>query len=129
MSQAAPLQVTRIDEITVIGFPPTSQEITQLVLDRISDPILDAVTPEAPRVLLDLEGIRFFGSSFIELMFRLWNRVKGKAGGEFALCNVTPYCQEVLDVTNLSKVWKVFPTRLDALTAIQRDANGWTTQL
>ncbi len=64
-------------------------------------------------LLVDLSHTKFFGSSFIEVLFRVWNRVN-QAGGKFAICGLNSYCREVLQITHLDTVWKTFANRLEA---------------
>ena len=65
----------------------------------------------------DLSYTKFFGSSFIEVLFRVWNRVNG-AGGKFALAGLTSYCREVLEITHLDKLWPMLPNADEAVSAI-----------
>jgi anti-anti-sigma factor len=69
-------------------------------------------------VVLDLSHTRFFGSAFIELLFRAYNRVNEREGGVFALSGLTEYCAEVIAVTHLDRLWKVYPTRAAAVKAL-----------
>ncbi|SFJ59927.1 STAS domain-containing protein [Planctomicrobium piriforme] len=107
--------------VTVISFVGSSVALHGDLVQAISGPLLETAADEHPRILLDLKSVEFFNSSFIELLFRIWNRIRGKESAQFALCNVHPYCREVLDVTNLTTVWKLFPTRDDALNAMQSE--------
>jgi hypothetical protein len=46
------------------------------------------------------------------------NRLQSKPQGGFAICGVTPYCQEVLKIAHLDTLWRLFPTRADAVGAL-----------
>ena len=70
-----------------------------------------------PKVVIDLSYTKFFGSSFIEVLFRVWNRVNG-AGGKFALAGLTSYCREVLEITHLDKLWPMLPNADEAVSAV-----------
>lgn len=104
--------------VTVVSFGPGSVSITEDLINIVSDGLLEATQAEPPRVLIDLSHVEFFSSSFIEVLFRVWNRIKGKEGGRFAICCLQPYCREILEVTNLDKVWELFETREAALDAM-----------
>ena len=121
MSTTQHVSLDKVGKILVISFPASPLSIHEQVLTEICEPILTAVQ-ESSQVLLDLSSVDFFGSSFIELMFRVWNRVKNKPDGQFALCGLRPYCREVLDITNLTSVWPVFDNRDEALAAMKQAA-------
>ena len=63
---------------------------------------------------------KFFGSSFIEVMFSLWTRLNSRPGAKFALAGVAPYCKEVLTITHLDTLWQLHPSVPDAIKAIGR---------
>ncbi len=115
------LSLERAGDIIVVAFTDCAVAITGAAVNECTEEILRSTEAAVPRVLIDLGPVQFFSSSFIELLFRAWNRVKSKAGGQFALCNVQPYCQDVLEVTNLTTVWKIYPSRAEALAAMQAD--------
>jgi anti-anti-sigma factor len=72
-------------------------------------------------MVLDFSDVEFFGSSFIEVMFRVWKRLQQR-GGTFALANVSTYCQEVLRTTHLDTLWAVCPTVDDAARRLKTQA-------
>ena len=78
--------------------------------------MLDYTVSVPPQIVVDLQNVDFFGSSFIETLFRMWNRVKAVEGGRFALCGLQKYCREVLGVTNLDRLWTVYD---DVETAVR----------
>ena len=104
-------------DVTVIVFGPQFETLDEYVLDQIRDFVLEsAKTADPPKIVIDLSHTKFFGSSFIELLFRIWNRVNAQTGGAFALAGLTPYCREVLEVTHLDKFWPIHPS-VDAAMA------------
>ena len=119
MSQIQHVEREVEDGVTVVSFPLQNESFGEDVVVAISQPVLDAAQVQPPLVVVDLKNVTFFGSAFIELLFRLWNRLKTN-NGRLVLCNVQPYCREVLDVTNLSKVWQIFPNRADAVAGVSR---------
>ena len=90
-------------------------------LDAIRKTMLDAISSiDPPRVVVDLSHTSFFGSSFIEVLFRVWNRIIGKPGGRFTISGLTPYCREVLEVTHLDRLWELHES-LDSAVASLKD--------
>ena len=94
-------------QVLVIGIDDVS--ISEDALEEISQKLLDYTVSIPPQVVVDMQHIDFFGSSFIETLFRMWNRIKSADGGRFALSGLRPYCLEVLQVTNLTSVWPIYP--------------------
>lgn len=111
-------------QVTVIGLGPGYGSVDEKVLDAgLRAALLDtAESANPPLVVLDLSHTNFFGSSFIEILFRIWNRLQAKPGGTFAICGVTSYCLEVLKVTHLDSLWKLYPTRDEAIRSISAGA-------
>ena len=106
--------------VTVIGLGPAFQIIDEHVLDAGLGESMIEIADDAnpPVVVLDLSHTRFFGSSFIEVLFRLWTRLQARAGGTFAICGLTPHCQDVLKITHLDTLWRLFPDRDEAVRAL-----------
>lgn len=102
--------------VTVVTLGPDCQNIDEHTLDAIRDALMEVSQAEPPLVVMDLSHTKFFGSSFIEVLFRLWNRLNTRQGGEFALSGLQPYCAEVLTITHLDQLWRTFP---DSRTAVQ----------
>lgn len=78
----------------------------------------DAGQADPPLVLLDMARVKFFGSSFIEVLYRLWKAVQSR-GGQFVLTGVHAYCLEVLQVTKLDQIWKFAPDRAAGLALLR----------
>jgi len=114
---AAP-QILKEHDVTIVAFGPDSARITEDCIPELLQLLLSAVDGARPSVLVDLSHVEFFGSSFIEVLFRVWNRVQ-QSQGRFSLCALTPNCAEVIEVTNLDRLWPTFPTREAALQALQ----------
>lgn len=113
-------QVIQEDGVTVIALGPEYENLDDAVLEDLRKFILEAVAnADPPVVVLDLSHTRFFGSAFIEVLFRAWNRIQKQGGGEFSLCGLTPYCAEVIDVTHLNRLWDIYTTRDEAVAALK----------
>ncbi|HLJ10707.1 MAG TPA: STAS domain-containing protein [Planctomycetaceae bacterium] len=106
--------------VTVIGLGPAYQIVDEHVLDSgLAESLIDiANDADPPLVVLDLCHTQFFGSSFIEVLFRLWTRLQGRSGGAFTLCGLTPHCLDVLKITHLDTLWRLFASREEAVHAL-----------
>lgn len=107
------------DGVTVVLFGDALKTINEDYLSDIGEVMLQAAEADPPQVVVDMSGVQFFSSSFIEVIFRLWNRLN-KRQGRFALCNLFPYCVEVLKITNLHTLWKICGTRADAIAWVKQ---------
>ncbi len=111
--------ITTENTVTLISLGREFDNLDEKLLDEVKDIILDAANAaDPPLIVLDLSNVSFFGSSFIEVLFRIWNRVNGQEGGKFGICGLTPYCKEVLEVTHLDRLWGIFETKAEALSAV-----------
>lgn len=117
MQSFAKINVTQSDGVTFLKFDPPLKMIDEGVLGSFTDTLLSAGEADPPRVVLDLDGTEFFSSSFIEVLFRLWNRLKARSG-RFAICNLHPYCRQVLEITNLHRIWTLSRTRAEAIASV-----------
>lgn len=112
-------QISQQGDVTVVMYGPDCDRITEDWIPETLQSLLAAVKGPRPCLLIDLSHVQFFGSSFIEVLFRAWNRIQQQPGGRFALCGLTPNCAEVIEVTNLDRLWPMYPTREAALQALQ----------
>ncbi|WP_166825469.1 STAS domain-containing protein [Thalassoroseus pseudoceratinae] len=114
------IHVSRQDDITIITLGPEYQKLEEGHLQEVRTEILTAVeSAEPPLVVLDMSNVNFFGSAFIEILFRAWNRLEKAENGKFVICGLMPYCKEVLQVTNLDRIWELVETRDDAIAQLQ----------
>ena len=90
--------------------PDVTREWKQ-VLDK-----LDA--PTFKRLVVDLRELPYFGSTVLDWLVQLWNRMKAK-GGAMAACNVSHVGREVLSLARLDTLWTVAGTRDEALAALR----------
>lgn len=117
-----PNNIIQQDGVTIIALGPEYENLDEAILDELRKVILDAVADaHPPLVVLDLSHTKFFGSAFIEILFRAWNRIE-QQNGEFCLCGLTPYCAEVIDVTHLNRLWSIYKTREEAVAALKKKA-------
>lgn len=120
MADTALTQVLREGETTVVVFGPKCKHIDELIVEQASREVMDAVSAATPpQVVLDLSMTEFFGSSFIEVLFRAWNRLQHKPNGKMALVGLGTYCREVLEITHLDKLWPMHDTRAAALDSMK----------
>jgi anti-anti-sigma factor len=79
--------------------------------------------PETKNLVVDLSHTQYFGSRFIEALFRAHNRMKRKAG-KFALSGLLPYPEEVVRISKLDTVWPLFKDAEEAVRLLGGDKTG-----
>ena len=99
-------EIEVVNGVKILRFGPEFQTICEDLILRLG-PFLLRVGEEPPFVvILDLSHTTFFSSSFIECLFRLWNRVK-KNSGRMCLAGLTPNCADIIHVTQLHRIWEI----------------------
>ena len=109
---------------TIVESGPRYDSLDNPALQEFAEQILlEAKQADPPCVLLDLSRTEYIGSQFVEVLVRVWQRLK-KRGGTLSLCGVRSFCLEVLTVTRLNQVWAVYPSRRAALDALDASAES-----
>ncbi len=104
--------------VTIVVLGEEYENLDETILDELKDVLLNAVSnANPPLVVIDLANTNFFGSAFLGILFRAWQRLSARDGGRFGICCLTPNCQEVFDVTQVKQLWDIFETRADAIQA------------
>jgi anti-anti-sigma factor len=111
-------QIVQEEGVTVVIFGPEFEKISEDRIAGVSEVLLKAAEAVPPRVVLDLSGTRFFSSSFIEVVFRLWNRLQAREDSRFGISGLDRYCAEILQVTNLDHLWKTYASRAEAVRGV-----------
>jgi anti-sigma B factor antagonist len=71
-----------------------------------------------PRVVIDMEAVTFADSTFLAVMVSVWKRISSR-GGQMVLSGVPADIAEVLQYTKLNTLWKAYPSRDEAVDAVQ----------
>ncbi len=108
----------RQNDVTILELGPAYNSLDEVALDELGSLLLtQAATITPPCLVLDLARTELIGSTFIELLVRAWKRLTER-GGVFALCNVQPFCEEVICTTHLNTLWESFPSRDQAVQSL-----------
>jgi anti-sigma B factor antagonist len=100
----------RVCVVTLTGkLDPVAAEELQPVVDRLfEDGHRDFV--------LDLGRLAYVGSLGLRVFVGLANRVRG--GGSLGLCAVSAPVREILDLTKVSTLVRIYPSRADAIDGV-----------
>ena len=104
---------------TVIAEPMDLWEADTAIMD-IQDRLLAILAQlDCPRLVLDLTLVSMEAStSFLGMMIMLRKRIMEKSG-RMALCGIQPPLMETLEITRLTEVFRIFPSRLEAIDALE----------
>lgn len=69
---------------------------------------------EKPRLLLDFANVDHLSSAALGMLINVNNKIKQK-DGQLRLTNIKPQIFEVFVITKLNKLFKIRPTRVEAL--------------
>ncbi len=112
------VKVSRQHNVTVVETEGNYPSLEVAKLEEMGRVLLgEAVCADPPLLVLDLADTGFVGSSFIELMIRAMKRVRER-GGAFALCQVQPFCLDILQTARLDQVFPRYSTRDEAIAAV-----------
>jgi anti-sigma B factor antagonist len=118
------------------AMPETSQRLTVTdlkdvkVIDFVDSKILDeaniaeigqnltglATAKERPKLLLDFANVDHLSSAALGMLINVNNKVK-QQNGQLRLANIKPQILEVFEITKLNKLFKILPTRAEALAS------------
>jgi anti-sigma B factor antagonist len=120
MSDTEPFDVAHEAGITIAIFRQSFSQLDEMTIEVVNRKLGELVSSLQPPILiLDMSEVDFFGSSFIESVFRAWKRLQSRPGAKFALCHLKPYCREVLEVTHLNQLWLICDTREEAIAHLR----------
>jgi anti-sigma B factor antagonist len=71
---------------------------------------------DRPKVLLDFHNVEHLSSAALGMLINVNNRVKNQSG-QLRLSNIKPQIMEVFEITKLNKLFKILPTRAEALAS------------
>ena len=109
-----PLSVTEEKGIRIIEFT-NSKILDEANIAEIGN-TLGAIIDENenPKLLLDFSTVDHLSSAALGMLINVNNRVRQK-NGQLRLANIKPQIFEVFVITKLNKLFKILPTRTEAL--------------
>jgi len=79
-----------------------------------------AENADPPKVVLDMSNTEYFDSQFVEIMIRIWKRIRAREG-TMSICGLSPFCGDVIRILKLDSVWPIYKTRDEAVTAMAEE--------
>jgi anti-anti-sigma factor len=77
-----------------------------------------AEKPDVPHVLVDFSAVECFGARFIAILVSTWKELENRQR-RLALCGLSPFCSELLEVVQLERLFDIYPTLQIALEELE----------
>jgi anti-sigma B factor antagonist len=110
---AARFEIDQTGKVCVISL---SGSLDSGAVDDLHPQVQEMVQSGYRNYVFDLSGLAYMGSLGIRLMVGLANQLKGD--GSVVLCDLTDGVRSVVELTQLDRVLKTFPSRSQALDAM-----------
>ncbi len=111
------LKAIQQGEITIVEL--TDRKILdEASISQIGEHLTALVTESPkPKLVVDFGNVAHMSSSALGMLITLHKRVREK-GGALRLCNIQPSIHEVFEITRLGEVFRILPTREEAVREI-----------
>lgn len=87
-------------------------------VNAAKDAVQAALDADAPRLVFDLERVRFVDSAGLGFLIGSLRRASEKGGG-LVLCGLSAYLMKIFDLVNLRQILKVSESRASALELLK----------
>ena len=112
-----PVSVTQQKDIRIVEFT-NNRILDEANISDIGNSLTALIDEKNnPKLLLDFSTVDHLSSAALGMLINANNRVKQK-NGQLRLTNIKPQIFEVFVITKLNKLFKIHPTRADALASI-----------
>lgn len=120
MTTVNPPEVSVVNSVTIICPGPDFSNLYESLIDQLgmSPQFLEGLNP--PKLLIDMRNVKFVGSAFLGRMVFVQKTLTAREAGQVAICSLSSFCQAALSVSKLDSVLDVFPTRDEAVAALQQ---------
>lgn len=121
MKDIAPPEVLNQRSVTIVRLGEDYESIYENMLDSLSflDQLAESVTP--PRLVLDMQRVKFIGSAFLGRMVTLHKLMTARDSGRFAVCGLSAFCRAAISATKLDELFEVFESADAAVLAFAKD--------
>jgi anti-sigma B factor antagonist len=123
-STPAPQDVFTIEhhgDVTLIIGTSALETVDPGLIEQVAHILLEPIRRlDNPLIVIDLEQVDFFGSSFLALLLRCWKSVMVR-GGQMVLAGVSERARELLRITSLDMIWPIYAGRREAIESLLAD--------
>ena len=114
-----PVSVTEQKDIRIVEFT-NNKILDEANIEEIKQ-ALEAMIDERERIklLLDFTNVDHLSSAALGMLINVNNRIK-QANGQLRLAAIKPQIYEVFVITKLNKLFRILPTRTEALASFNQ---------
>jgi len=113
-------EIERVSETIVVTPLEELGELDSCPMEAGAKKILQLLEdPAVHNVVMDFHRIDYYGSSALAFFIRLWKRVRDHKG-RMALCELSEHGREILKTSKLDQFWPVYPSKEEAVLAVER---------
>jgi len=117
-AQGDTFKVERHGDIAIIVPASEVESMPESLIQQAADIVLAPLRKDPPAgLVIDLSGVRFFGSVFISFLLKCHMLVK-KHGSEVVLAGASDRVRELLHLTALDTLWAIYSSREEAIAAL-----------
>ena len=110
------LHVTDHKDVKVVDFVD-SKILDEANIAEIGQHLTGLVAAkDRPKILLDFAKVDHLSSAALGMLINVNNKVK-QQNGQLRLASIKPQILEVFEITKLNKLFKILPTRAEALAS------------
>ena len=111
-------RIERHGDIAVIIPSPEVEKLPENLMEQAAQMVLSPLRNDPPAGLIfDLSQVDYVGSVFLSFLLRCHKRVK-EHGSEVVVAGASPRVRELLHMTVLDALWRLFNSRKEALAAL-----------
>lgn len=115
MKTVASVDIHREGDVAIVSFTSGCISDVEQIMDA-SSRVNRHVQENPPReIIFDFSGVKFFCSQVLGLLLEARGHVK-RHGGQVAVCALDPQLHRVFRITNLDKIFALYPDRQTALS-------------
>jgi anti-sigma B factor antagonist len=113
--------IERHGEITLIVASSALETMEPALVESASALMLEPIRRQkSPLVVIDIDKVKYFGSTFLALLIRCWKLANDK-GGQMALAGASVQARDLLRMTSLDIVLPIYADRREAMDALSAD--------
>jgi len=110
----ARLRITQHKDVDVVEFTE-NKILDEMNITEIGEALGDLVqAKERPRLLLDFANVDHLSSAALGMLISVNSKLK-EQNGQLRLASIKPQIMEVFVITKLNRVFRICPTRVEAL--------------
>ncbi|QDT94702.1 STAS domain-containing protein [Gimesia aquarii] len=119
-TQEVPYLITTVKDHLKVQLLPELNESAWNELEALGDLLLlELKNQKSPSVIIDLTKLTYISSSLVAVVIQVWKLVD-EQGGKTAILNTSDMVEEVLKISGLQKVWRIYSNEEEAIAHLSQ---------